>query len=71
MKRLVAMSFLLAALATPAILFIRPSAQASPGATITVNSTADTNDATLTFERKLISGEIRIQDVEKHAEVPL
>ena len=29
------------------------------------------SDATLTFERKLISGEIRIQDAEKHAEVPL
>ena len=45
MKRLGAMLLLLAALATPAILFI--------------------------FERKLISGEIRIQDAEKHAEVPL
>jgi hypothetical protein len=46
-KRLVLLSAALSALATCGFLLIRPSAQANPNATITVNSTADSGPGTL------------------------
>jgi hypothetical protein len=69
MKRLVLVLLALAALAASAVFLIEPGAQASPGATVTVNSTADTNsrDYMLTLREAMLlaTGGLALGDLDE------
>lgn len=68
MKRLAIGLLLLAALATFAAFLIEPSVQASPGATITANSTGDTDarDGVLTLREAMLlaTGSLAMSDLD-------
>jgi len=64
MKRLVVLLLLVAALAASIAFLVRPTTQASPDVTITVNSTADTisPDSVLTLREAMLlaTGELAV-----------
>jgi hypothetical protein len=67
MKRLVVLLLLVAALAASIAFLVRPTTQASPDVTITVNSTADTNvrDNVMTLREAMLmaTGDLAVMDL--------